>query len=1154
MMRSRLLAIVIPTLILLATLCLGSDLGANWGVYNSVSEIVERRLGSSTDHFELHTVKPTLFRKNKNEESLIRSITTETGIEFKAATRRNVRPTPLRLDDPYRKKRDVVDRGTLSVGRTAIMPYRRGKSLDALKLSNLLLATDVEGGLHGMDRENGDLLWSIDSFHTKPLISASGTKNESISETLIVEPYKEGSIFYFNIYQGLQKLPVSIDHLISSSPMHLKTEVIIDELGTSIEDEKIYTGYRSTAMYTLNALTGEILSEFGPGTENRNFKKESEICVSKGFEMEECDNLLIIGKTTYHLGIHSTDGTTYNLTYSTWQQNSIDAHLNLQNSFSQDGIYIAPFRDKSVLAIDADFKIAKWVSSNFPAIVNGIFDIFKDESQDENILIPHPFKLPDDELYKDNKVYLDQTKNRTWFALTSDNFPSLVDAAPTSKFCLSERWRVPSIQNNSELFRTAVTGVHSLVNAKYEEVNYKGLDMEETSSLPESSKLLIDPPSLDRKGMQKSEGAQHNALEKYISPGELEAYRLKVQEQIANEIFQRNQGSWLFALGGFLYRIVESGFVLLFALFALVVLQKFKIIPPINSLLERGGLIAAKNLKIEEVKISDEHSELGEVTASESSASTLPLKVITSKVEPTPDSATKVDTNTTEDEAEAGSKNSPSEGMEIPSAEKKKRKRGSRGGKKLKRRPQHDSDIEDFQSVSSLEFEHDLKSLTVSDKILGYGSSGTVVLQGNFQGRPVAVKRMLLDFCDLASQEIKLLTESDDHPNVIRYYCSETTEKFLYIALELCSSTLEDLVEQKNTSTTLLKLQCDKDLIDILYQITSGVAHLHSLKIIHRDIKPQNILVAASKRSLIGHQTVNGNVRILISDFGLCKQLDADQSSYRTNFTNVGGTSGWRAPELLDESTRKLIESMADAAQMNGDIVSSTESFYDYATKQRLTRAIDIFSMGCVFYYVLSKGEHPFGSRYLREANIINGNSNLSGLKKTLKDRSLVVEANDLIVHMIDTDPLERPTASNILNHPLFWPITKKLEFLLKVSDRFEIERRDPPSPLLLKLEAHSGSVILNGDWTKKFDREFMENLGKYRKYSGCKLMDLLRALRNKHHHFMDLPEDLAAVMGPVPDGFYNYFIKRFPNLLMIIYYVVRENFQDDQILSKYLE
>lgn len=72
------------------------------------------------------------------------------------------------------------------------------------------------------------------------------------------------------------------------------------------------------------------------------------------------------------------------------------------------------------------------------------------------------------------------------------------------------------------------------------------------------------------------------------------------------------------------------------------------------------------------------------------------------------------------------------------------------------------------RNLSSITLQDEAERLQISDTVIGFGSHGTVVLKGTWGGRPVAVKRLLSDFVRLASQEVKLLQASDDHPNVIR--------------------------------------------------------------------------------------------------------------------------------------------------------------------------------------------------------------------------------------------------------------------------------------------------------------------------------------------------------------------------------------------------
>ncbi|TNN86039.1 Serine/threonine-protein kinase/endoribonuclease IRE2 [Liparis tanakae] len=76
-------------------------------------------------------------------------------------------------------------------------------------------------------------------------------------------------------------------------------------------------------------------------------------------------------------------------------------------------------------------------------------------------------------------------------------------------------------------------------------------------------------------------------------------------------------------------------------------------------------------------------------------------------------------------------------------------------------------------------------------EVLGHGTAGTFVFRGNFDGRHVAVKRILPECFEVAEREVQLLRESDAHPNVIRYFCTERDRLFTYIAIELCAATLQ---------------------------------------------------------------------------------------------------------------------------------------------------------------------------------------------------------------------------------------------------------------------------------------------------------------------------------------------------------------------------
>lgn len=114
---------------------------------------------------------------------------------------------------------------------------------------------------------------------------------------------------------------------------------------------------------------------------------------------------------------------------------------------------------------------------------------------------------------------------------------------------------------------------------------------------------------------------------------------------------------------------------------------------------------------------------------------------------------------------------------------------------------------------------------------------------------------------------------------------------------------------------------------------------------------------------------------------------------------------------------------------------------------------MDIFSAGCVFYYVLSSGSHPFGESSLyRQANILAGAPCLAHLEEEAHgERALAqqregtgheagglkpplpptdkVAARSLVEAMLSPRPQARPSAGQVLAHPFFWSRAKQLQF-----------------------------------------------------------------------------------------------------------------------------
>ena len=322
----------------------------------------------------------------------------------------------------------------------------------------------------------------------------------------------------------------------------------------------------------------------------------------------------------------------------------------------------------------------------------------------------------------------------------------------------------------------------------------------------------------------------------------------------------------------------------------------------------------------------------------------------------------------------------------------------------------------------------------------------------------------------------------------------------------MCPASLADIIEnlhwqgegpevENRKREEWKKIARGFDAKKAMKQIASGLRHLHGLGLVHRDIKPRNILISSSSS-----ESSRGRYRMLLSDFGLCKKLDANQSSFLPT-TCAAGTAGWRAPEILcgddnliiatgdhDESATGSDDTMSSLATTINDSSSGTSTTFC------LTKSVDIFALGCLFYYILTEGVHPYGSRFEREANIINDNKDLSLLSSN-------EEAHDLITRMLHRQPSLRPDIEMCLLHPFFWDSAKRLGFLCDVSDRFEVMCKDPMDSVLVRLERDAMSIVKT-DWHQTLDQSsgqiLIKNLRKSRGYDERSVRDLLRVLRNK--------------------------------------------------------
>jgi eukaryotic-like serine/threonine-protein kinase len=211
---------------------------------------------------------------------------------------------------------------------------------------------------------------------------------------------------------------------------------------------------------------------------------------------------------------------------------------------------------------------------------------------------------------------------------------------------------------------------------------------------------------------------------------------------------------------------------------------------------------------------------------------------------------------------------------------------------------------------------------------LGVGGMGTVYKARDTQlERFVALKLLRKDLSSEADHDAQLQQEariaaSVNHPNVVQIFGLGTDHGRFYVVMELLDhGSLDDLIESQRRVS-------EHQVLDIGIQIARGLRAAHRKGLIHRDVKPANILFVDEQAAKIG-------------DFGLAA-FATQQSQNARNDHMVWGTPAYVAPERLcnqPEDVRSDIYSLGatlfHAVAGNTPIESSTNAATElYALKQ----------------------------------------------------------------------------------------------------------------------------------------------------------------------------------------------------------------------------
>ncbi|MFJ9962006.1 serine/threonine-protein kinase [Streptomyces avermitilis] len=177
-----------------------------------------------------------------------------------------------------------------------------------------------------------------------------------------------------------------------------------------------------------------------------------------------------------------------------------------------------------------------------------------------------------------------------------------------------------------------------------------------------------------------------------------------------------------------------------------------------------------------------------------------------------------------------------------------------------------------------------------ANQILGRGSAGTVWLGEGPEG-PVAIKLLREDLA--SDQELvgRFVQERTallglDHPNVVSVRDLVVDGNDLALVMDLVRGT--DLRTRLDRERRL----APEAAVAIVADVADGLAAAHAAGVVHRDVKPENVLL-----DMQGPLGPGGSHPALLTDFGVAKLIDSPR---RTRMTKIIGTPDYLAPEIIE--------------------------------------------------------------------------------------------------------------------------------------------------------------------------------------------------------------------------------------------------------------